>query len=32
MNGIILLGLTVAICYVAVRQSLVNYLEGADLG
>lgn len=31
MNGMILLGLTVAICYSAVRRELVTYLEGLDL-
>ena len=31
MNGFILLGLTVAVCYLAVRNALVEYLEGLDL-
>ena len=31
MNGIILLTLAVSVCYLAVRNALVEYLEGADL-
>ena len=31
MFELILISLTVAICYVAVRDSLVSYLEGVDL-
>jgi len=31
MNGIILLAMTVAICLLAARNALVNYLEGLDL-
>lgn len=32
MNGMILLGLTVAICYSAARREVARYLEGLDLG
>ena len=31
MNGFILLALTVAVCHLAVRNALVEYLEGVDL-
>ena len=31
MNGLILLILTVAVCYLAVSNALAEYLEGLDL-